>query len=71
MNSRNLQNLMHLTAGMADLLLLLSGISFGAQKWLVGIFFGATFFISKRITSEIFYRILVQVEKEGKNEKKI
>lgn len=69
MNSRNLQNLLHIVASLNEMLLLMSGIFLGAQKWLIGICCGMAFFTLKRLTSEIFYRILIKIEKEEKNEK--
>jgi len=67
MKSRKLQNLQHLIGGLNSLLLFLSGYYVGSAQWIKTIITIISYFICSRLSSEIFYRILKQIDKEGHN----
>ena len=71
MKSRQLQNLNHIISGSNSLILLLSGVSIGQSKWIQSGIMIISYFILNRISSEIFYRILKEVERESHNDIKI
>ena len=71
LNSRQLQNIQHIFGGLNSLILLLSGVSIGQSKWIQSGIMIVSYFILNRISSEIFYRILKEVERESHNDIKI
>jgi len=64
-NSRQLQNIQHVAGGLNSLLLFLSGYYVGSNQWIKTIITIISYFILSRLSSEIFYRILKEVENEG------
>ena len=68
MKSRQLQNLQHLIGGGNSLLLFLSGYYVGSNQWIKTIIAIISYSILSRLSSEIFYRILKEVEKESNND---
>lgn len=69
MKSRNLQNVNHIIGGLRDVLLILVGVLFAQSEWIYGVITAVIIFLTTRVSSEIFYRILKQVEKESHNDK--
>lgn len=64
-SSRQLQNLQHCIGGLRDILLVSIGVFFGMSEWTLGLIVAIIIFITARLSSEIFYRILKKVEEEG------
>ena len=71
LSSRKLQNLQHLVGGLNSLLLFLSGYYVGSTQWIKTIITIASYFILSRLSSEIFYRILKEVQKESQSDIKL
>lgn len=65
MLSRKLQNAQHFVGGLNSLLLFLSGYYIGSSQWIKTIITVISYFVLSRLSSEIFYRILKEVEKES------
>lgn len=64
-SSRQLQNLQHCIGGLRDILLVSIGVFFGMSEWTLGLIVAIIIFVTARLSSEIFYRILKKVEEEG------
>jgi hypothetical protein len=63
-SSRALQNLQHVVGGLNSLLLLVSGIYIGKDEWWHAGVLVFSYFVLNRLSSELFYRILVRVNGE-------
>jgi len=63
-SSRKLQNLAHLVGAVNSLLLLLSGVFIGKGSFLYFFIIAFCYLFLTRLSSEIFYRILVRINEE-------
>ena len=67
--SRGWQITQHITGGLYQILLMLTGVSFGQKEWTLALILSVTTFILNRLSSEISYRTQVLIVKEHSNHK--
>jgi len=65
-NSRNWQNVQHVVGGLYNILLMLTGVSFGRGDWTTSFILGCLTFIINRSSSEITYRIQKKLFEENR-----
>jgi len=67
--SRGWQLAQHITGGLYQILLMLTGVSFGQKDWALAIILAVTTFIFNRLSSEISYRTHVLIVREHSHSK--
>lgn len=60
-----MQNAQHVIGGLNSLLLLVSGIYIGKDAWGHAVLLVVSYFVLNRLSSELFYRILVSIREES------
>lgn len=67
--SRGWQILQHIIGGTYQILLMLTGVSFGQKNWTLALILSIITFTLNRLSSEISYRTQVLIVKEHSNHK--